>query len=250
MLNFVYKEKLKKYIWDKQTHLSVILMWLYKLPKVGPINAYKYVRDTKLFDVKLKIDTENVVQTDESNYLVRGYDIATLDAAQKVQSSSIERYNLAINFLRQYHKGNLKDITFIDMGSGKGKVLILAKKDKFSNVIGVELSYSMIDISLNNLHRLGINDVIVHECSAADYDFPEGQLMVYLFNPFGKSILEKVLSNILKHNSLVYLIYSNPAHAILFDNQEKIKAIYPENGVIDKSNKKLKIYQFIPEGMA
>ena len=246
MFNFVFKEKIKKYIWNEKTYLSVILMWLYKLPKMGFVDAYKFVRDTKLFDIKFQIDTDNVVQTDESGYLVRGYDKLTLSSAQKVQSSNVHRYNLAIDFLKKYHKGNLKNITFIDMGSGKGKVLILAKHDKFFNVIGVELSYSMIDITLHNLYNLDIKDVIVHECSAADYNFPGGELVIYLFNPFGKPIMDKVVSKILEHNYLVHVIYSNPVHATLFDNQEKIKAIYPENGSRDKSNKKLKIYQFIP----
>ncbi len=111
------------------------------------------------------------------------------------------------------------DFTFVDLGSGKGRVLLMASDRPFRRILGVEL--------LPNLHRqaqtnLGKYRGASQRCflvesilaDARDFTFPGSQLVVYLFNPFPKPVLETVLENL--ERSLTedprraYLVYNHP----------------------------------------
>jgi len=242
-----YKKNVKRYIMDEKTYFSAILMWLYFIPKLGFIGSFRGVLDKKLFDMSYGVNTNSVTKIDDQDYLVRNSIESVLNQAQKVQSSSIYRYKLAIDFLKEEYQGDISKLKFIDIGSGKGRVLILAKNDGFRNVIGVELSYSMIQIANLNLFNLGIKNVTLQECNAADYNLPTGGLILYLFNPFGIDIIKSFVSKILDHSEIVYVIYSNPVHSEFFEKNNIVEVIYPVSGKKDKSNKKLKIYKFSSE---
>lgn len=242
-----YRKKIKNYVFNEKNHLSAFLMWVYYLPKCGPLSAYRHVSDKKLFDMHFRINTNSVTKIDDHDYKVRNSNEKVIMEAEKVQSSSIHRYNLAIDFLKKTHQGDFRELKFIDIGSGKGRVLILAKQTGFKEVTGVELSYSMIQIANQNLIEIGFTDVLLIECNAGEYELPQGQLVLYLFNPFGSNIVSKIISRILNHKDLVYLIYSNPVHKNLFNNNSRIIEMYPENKNKDRAKKKLKIYKFIPK---
>ncbi|WP_019558808.1 class I SAM-dependent methyltransferase [Thioalkalivibrio sp. ALE12] len=115
---------------------------------------------------------------------------------------------------------------FIDLGSGKGKALLLASHHPFRRVIGVEYNARLNDIATENarLYQHPERKVANIETVCGDagaYDLPAGDLLIYLFNPFKAAIMERVLANL--ENAIrtepreVLVVYQNPTQRKLLD---------------------------------
>ena len=90
--------------------------------------------------------------------------------------------------------------TFIDIGCGKGITLLLAARYPFEKIIGVEFCREFAETAKRNIARYRgsrrSNRFEVLCMDAVDYEFPDGPLLIYFFNPFRKPVLERVLENI------------------------------------------------------
>ena len=89
----------------------------------------------------------------------------------------------------------LEETSFIDIGSGMGRVVILAAQQPFKMVVGVEISGSLHEVARENLAALDPEVVLCRNVrlvlgDAATYRFPRGRLVVYLYNPFRTQVLE------------------------------------------------------------
>ena len=90
---------------------------------------------------------------------------------------------------------------FVDLGAGMGRAVLLASEMRFRRVVGVELHSTLARIARRNVAlwkaagRLRISVRI--ECrDACEFVFPEGQCLVFLFNPFGRTVMRRVLARI------------------------------------------------------
>jgi SAM-dependent methyltransferase len=95
--------------------------------------------------------------------------------------------------------------TFIDLGCGKGRAVLLASEYPFAQVIGVEIAPQLHRIAVENAARYAAarlaEEIRVAPMSilledAARYRFPAGPLVVYLYHPFCRPVLDKVLRNL------------------------------------------------------
>ena len=91
--------------------------------------------------------------------------------------------------------------TFIDMGSGKGRVLLMAAMYPFLQIMGVEVQPDLHAIAEQNIEMFNVPgrqcESIVSVCmDAREFEFPETPLLVYLFNPFPDYVLRNVLENL------------------------------------------------------
>jgi SAM-dependent methyltransferase len=85
---------------------------------------------------------------------------------------------------------------FVDLGSGKGKACFYAaKKYRFKQIIGVELSDELVDVANANRIRFGVDHISFLKRDAALFVLPEGNNLVFLFNPFDEVILQEFLQN-------------------------------------------------------
>lgn len=82
----------------------------------------------------------------------------------------------AVAFLNQ----ELKTFTFIDLGCGKGRTLMIASDLGFMRIIGVEFVRELVEIARTNLAKHKIFNAAVVHVDAADFRFPEGNTVVYL----------------------------------------------------------------------
>jgi SAM-dependent methyltransferase len=99
-----------------------------------------------------------------------------------------------------------RDATFIDLGCGKGRAVLLASEYPFAQVLGVEISPELHRIAVENAarytalrnaeERSAAAPISILLEDAAHYRFPSGPLMVYLYHPFCRPVLEKVLRNL------------------------------------------------------
>jgi len=109
-------------------------------------------------------------------------------------------------------------LTFVDLGCGKGRALLVAASLGFKQVIGVEFAQELAEIAKENVTRLRIANAVVVQTDAAKYRFPNTDMVLYLFNPFSEEVMQKVIENLKGCvTRKLYVIYVVPVCAGLFD---------------------------------
>lgn len=104
------------------------------------------------------------------------------------------------------------DVTFVDLGSGKGRALIVAARLGFKRVVGVEFAPALADISMRNLKITGTQaEVIVDD--AGEWLPPTGPLCLYLYSPFSIEVMRKVADKIRNRCDETWIAYLNPTSA-------------------------------------
>lgn len=107
----------------------------------------------------------------------------------------------SFDFIMKTLPTKLQGYTFIDIGSGKSRTLLLASHYPFDAIVGVEFAKELVAIARRNIARYGnprqrCSSLEVIEADAAAYDFPETPLVVYFYNPFSKEVFDIVLRNL------------------------------------------------------
>jgi SAM-dependent methyltransferase len=106
--------------------------------------------------------------------------------------------------------------TFVDMGCGKGRVLLSALQNPFARIVGVDFSPHLCHVARNNLFAARFlcrqcADATVICADAVTYPIPDGPVMFFFYNPFSYELMEKVLANIvnsyLASRRAIYLIF-------------------------------------------
>ena len=93
-----------------------------------------------------------------------------------------------------------EDYVFLDLGSGKGRTLLLASNYPFRKIIGVEYSQPLHAVALQNIaqyrsdHRRCFNVELVH-IDATKYEIPLEPTICFFYNPFDETIMRAVLTN-------------------------------------------------------
>jgi hypothetical protein len=126
------------------------------------------------------------------------------------------------------------ETVLVDLGSGKGRVLMVAQEFPFKRIVGVEWS--------SELHAIAVRNVAIAAESpesdlrfellrmdAAAYAFPADPLVVFLFNPFGAATMARVVTSLERsltgHGRRIFVIYANPLHADLFARSAAFRVI-------------------------
>jgi predicted RNA methylase len=114
---------------------------------------------------------------------------------------------------------DLSRYTFVDLGSGKGRVLLMASLYPFHRVVGVEVQPALDAVARQNVSRFVSDEQrcrrIETLCAdAREFNFPATDLVVYLFNPFPDYVLREVLGNLVRsvqrHPRSIYVLYNAP----------------------------------------
>jgi SAM-dependent methyltransferase len=114
---------------------------------------------------------------------------------------------------------NFRDFTFVDLGSGKGRTLLMASDYPFHRIVGVELLPSLNEIAQENLCQYKNESqkcfALKTVCAdATTFPLPEDPLVIYLFNPFPESGMRQVTANLEQtlraHPRPAYVLYHNP----------------------------------------
>jgi SAM-dependent methyltransferase len=115
---------------------------------------------------------------------------------------------------------DLRTSTFLDVGAGKGRALLLAARHGFGKVIGVELSPELCAVAQRNItgyrRRHPGSCIELHCADAAGFDVPVEVNVAFLFNPFGPdvmlAVLDRVAESIGRCSRDFYIVYLNPRH--------------------------------------
>lgn len=114
---------------------------------------------------------------------------------------------------------DLSEFVFVDLGSGKGRTLLMASDYPFRRIVGVELLPALDEIAKQNLNGYHGESqkcfAIESVCGdATEFPFPSESTVLYLFNPFPEAGMRRVIGNLERslqaHPRAVYVLYHNP----------------------------------------
>lgn len=119
---------------------------------------------------------------------------------------------------------------FIDIGCGRGRVLLLFATKKIGKAIGVELHSGIANAAEENLINLKVPHVPVDiiQIDSAKYKF-SNETIIFMYNPFGSRTIFEILNNIkssLGENPRnVHIIYNNAKYRDILDSQDWLAPI-------------------------
>jgi SAM-dependent methyltransferase len=93
------------------------------------------------------------------------------------------------------------EFSFVDLGCGKGRVLLVASDYPFRRIVGVEISPELTAIARRNSERYQpasrrCGDISVENVDATRFEFPDTNLLIHLYHPFEPSITTAVLAHL------------------------------------------------------
>jgi hypothetical protein len=109
--------------------------------------------------------------------------------------------------------------TFVDLGAGKGRIMLLASNFPFQQVLGVEFIPELHEIATRNISiyqpaARRCKDVQCILSDVRDFVFPPVPLVIFMWHPFVGPVFERVMQNLedsLQRNPRdVYIVYLKP----------------------------------------
>lgn len=109
--------------------------------------------------------------------------------------------------------------TFVDFGSGKGRMLFIAAAYPFRKIIGVEFAPELHAIADQNIReyrnpRRKCWDIVSVNIDAAEYEIPVVDTILYFYFPFRRAVMEPILQrldrSLTAHPRDVFVVYMNP----------------------------------------
>ena len=123
---------------------------------------------------------------------------------------------------------------FIDLGSGKGRVLLVASEFPFVEVRGVEFARELHETACENIRRYRsgsqkTRNVRSIHADAIEFEFPASPLVLFLANPFGPGVLVPVLRNLqaslTAHPRDTIILYAAPFHGDLVERETQLTCV-------------------------
>lgn len=192
---------------DNTRPLSYVL-----IKKYGIKNAISLIKHDVLFDFKHSVDTFRPVSNQSLFSPEKWHE------HNRYVPTTFALMDSILTHMSQWVDFNECD--FLDYGSGKGKALIAAARQPFRSLTGIEHSARLHNIATANLHKLRLDEKIhLINCDAAEYSPTPSQRVIYLFNPFTGSVLERCLQHI--HDSSIdqsrYIACANPTENDVYE---------------------------------
>ncbi len=139
----------------------------------------------------------------------------------------------ALSFLAE----DIRGATFVDLGCGKGRAMVVASEYPFEAIMGVEMSPRLCGIARRNMAALQpikklrvAPDVVCGDALA--FGYPPGALVVFLYHSFGLPILRDVLDkleSLPRTGQEVFLIYENPVYGEALDHRSGFERWFARN---------------------
>jgi SAM-dependent methyltransferase len=127
--------------------------------------------------------------------------------------------------------GDLDRFSFVDFGSGKGRVLLVASHYPFLEVVGVEFSRALHEIAEDNIRKYQsptrrCQNVRSVCADAATFALPEHDCVLYFNNPFAAPVFADVLGNIRaayeRSHCKIHVLYQQLAGELEVDRSNNV----------------------------
>jgi SAM-dependent methyltransferase len=194
--------------------IEQISHWLWRPAKSEPAHA---------FDVRHGVDTSGLYYADR---LPTGHAHDRYSEGYYATAPSLFHGAMALWAGTLPTGVRVEDYAFLDLGCGKGRVVMMASLYPFCSVEGIELNAGLVRVARRNLRRwmqdqsrigrAACRDVRVEQGDVLGLDLPDGPVVLFLFNSFGAEVLAALMEKLARigawRGAPVDLIYIHPDH--------------------------------------
>ena len=167
--------------------------------------------DNRFFDLRYGIDSSQNVSLDKLNFQIT-------NKTEGMEYGTIAPY--FIQKILELVKFDTSDI-FVDLGCGKGRVLLIASKFNFKKIIGIEFSPELYLIAQKNIgnclsnNHFNTEKINLIQKDVLDYVFNHHETVFYLYNSFSIKILKRfcdqIKGSLIINPRRIIIIYVNPS---------------------------------------
>jgi SAM-dependent methyltransferase len=166
------------------------------------------------FDNTYNIDTFHPIDYAADGRAIPGAIENSYYGSRGYQKAAEHEIKIINEFLSK--QPNIEKYSFMDIGSGKGKVIFynLINDAPYLSYTGIEIDPNLHSVAINNLNNINIHidkKVLFINCNILDYEILNSPFVYFLFCPFTKEIFDQfVTSNLSKiKSSGSYLAFVN-----------------------------------------
>jgi len=190
------------------------------------------------FDTRYGVDTSGLIGGGE---LRSGHRHDVFNSAYYGMAPSRFRWAMESWIADESHAA-IEAYSFVDIGCGKGRAIMLASEFGFREVVGVELHAALAKTAEANVAvwtaagRAACPVRIVCQ-DATEFVFPEGACLMYLFHPFAAPVLERLIERIevdfAGRPCMLDLVYFNPEAGELLEAHRGFELLW--TGTVEMS---------------
>jgi len=202
-----------------------------KKPRLLPGLAVKDGYTWHPFDLEFGVRTSGLVA---GRHLKRGHRSDRHNTAYYGVAPSVFR-EMIVRWRRLKPMAALDQCTFVDLGAGMGRAMLLAAEFPFKAVLGVELNPTLARIGRRNMALWRAADraraPMKMMCrDATGFQLPLGPCVVFLFNPFGAAVLRKLVkawnAQLAERGGSLDVLYVNDEQAFVLDGATGFVRMY------------------------
>lgn len=134
-------------------------------------------------------------------------------------------------------RASIEHFTFLDVGAGKGRAVMLASQFPFASVEGIELNQDLAELARKNVAiwladatATPLAPITIHHADATKYPLPKGPTLAFLFHPFEDPVLKRFLrhveTHLTRHRHPFDLLYVNAEHGSILDRHPAWKQLW------------------------
>jgi SAM-dependent methyltransferase len=116
--------------------------------------------------------------------------------------------------------------TFVDIGCGKGRPLIVASELPFRRIVGVEIAPEIAEAARRNAEAIRARfpertPIEVVTADATTFEFPDGPVVLFMYQPFEipvmRVVVRRLAESLARAPREAVVLYVNPVHARALD---------------------------------
>ncbi len=132
---------------------------------------------------------------------------------------------------------SIERYTFLDVGAGKGRAILIASAYPFASVQGIELNAELAATARANIalwqatpDTAPLAPIVLHHADATMHPLPQTPTVAFLFHPFEAPLLRRFLRHVERHLLLhpqpFDLVYVNAEHGSLVDRNQAFAMVW------------------------
>lgn len=194
----------------------------------GPVRSFQSMlsaAEDKVFDYRYGLETSEVVEVEQ------------LDINEEQKESSVRYKPTRVRYFNKLMQSLSlpKNCVFVDIGCGKGRIMLLAAKYGFSHVVGLEISSRLSEVARNNLiafhrHHPDLSPTTVICENVLNHRLEGNEGVFFLFWPFDRSVtisfLDAVRDSVEKFPRDVWLVFNEFQFSDLLINDDHFKRVH------------------------
>ncbi len=164
-----------------------------------------YGAQQRVFDLLLGVSTRGITATGDTDFAAGGDNICY----QGCEWLSVRRALKDLN-------PTASDV-FVDLGSGKGKALLIAGRLPYKRVVGVEINKELTRLAARNIDRARRLRAETVECltaSVLEWPIPDDASVIFMFNPFIGQTFSAAITRIFesydRNPRALHIVYGHP----------------------------------------